>query len=57
VKARNPISTFCSKTLGMYEKNCGLENVLMSFGHDEYLYQCLMHNKSTIPEEGLFCIR
>ena len=23
----------------MYEKNCGLDNVLMSWGHDEYLYQ------------------
>jgi inositol oxygenase len=25
--------------LGMYEENCGLESVLMSWGHDEYLYQ------------------
>jgi hypothetical protein len=23
----------------MYEENCGLESVLMSWGHDEYLYQ------------------
>jgi len=24
---------------GIYEPNCGLDNVLMSYGHDEYLYQ------------------
>jgi inositol oxygenase len=23
---------------GIYEKGCGLENVLISWGHDEYLY-------------------
>ena len=26
---------------GVYSKNCGLENVKMSWGHDEYLYQIL----------------
>merc|ERR1712002_604907 len=34
--------------LGIYEKNCGLDNVLMSWGHDEYLYQVLLnHMKKT----------
>eukprot|EP00055_Hartaetosiga_balthica_P004579 m.12203 g.12203 ORF g.12203 m.12203 type:complete len:287 (+) comp3965_c0_seq1:91-951(+) len=42
---------------GMYKEGCGLDNVLMSWGHDEYLYQVLKHNKSIIPEEGLFVIR
>jgi len=42
---------------GIYQKNCGLENVIMSWGHDEYLYQVLKHNGTTIPEEGLYMIR
>ena len=29
----------------IYEKNCGLENLIISFGHDEYLYGVLKHNK------------
>lgn len=29
----------------------------MSWGHDEYLYQVLKHNKSTLPEEALRMIR
>lgn len=44
-------------TLGMYSESCGLENVTMSFGHDEYLYRVLKHNKTSIPEEGLYMIR
>ncbi|XP_015918703.1 inositol oxygenase [Parasteatoda tepidariorum] len=43
--------------LGIYSENCGLENVIMSWGHDEYMYQALKHNKCTIPEEGLYMIR
>ncbi|MPC09503.1 Inositol oxygenase [Portunus trituberculatus] len=41
---------------GMYEPNCGLDKVYVSWGHDEYLYQVLKHNKSTLPEEGLYMI-
>ncbi len=29
----------------------------MSWGHDEYLYQVLIHNKATLPKEGLYMIR
>lgn len=29
----------------------------MSWGHDEYLYRVLVHNKTTIPKEGLNMIR
>ncbi|KAF5889339.1 inositol oxygenase, partial [Clarias magur] len=42
---------------GIYEPQCGLENVLMSWGHDEYLYQVMKFNKCAIPEEGLYMIR
>lgn len=47
--------------LGMYKEGCGLENVLMSWGHDEYLYHVIMNHLkkvgTSIPEEGLWGIR
>jgi len=42
---------------GIYSPHCGLDNVLFSFGHDEYLYQVLKHNRCKIPEIGLKIIR
>jgi inositol oxygenase len=39
---------------GIYEKGCGLRNVQMSWGHDEYVYQML---KDYLPEEGLYMLR
>lgn len=42
---------------GIYEPNCGLENLIMSWGHDEYLYRFLLHNKAKIPLKGLYMIR
>uniref|UniRef100_A0A182YIC0 Inositol oxygenase n=1 Tax=Anopheles stephensi TaxID=30069 RepID=A0A182YIC0_ANOST len=42
---------------GMYEPNCGLEKLTMSWGHDEYLYRVLKHNRSTLPEQALHMIR
>lgn len=43
--------------LGVYEEHCGLSNVTMSWGHDEYLYRVLVHNKTTLPEQALYMIR
>jgi inositol oxygenase len=43
--------------LGIYNSHCGLSNVLMSWGHDEYMYQVLKHNNCKIPKQGLFIIR
>ncbi|MCL6266103.1 inositol oxygenase [Flagellimonas myxillae] len=40
--------------LGVYTENCGLRNVHMSWGHDEYLYHVM---KDHLPEEGLYIIR
>ncbi len=40
--------------LGVYEKNCGLRNVTMSWGHDEYVYQMM---KDYLPESGLYMLR
>ncbi|XP_072934778.1 inositol oxygenase-like [Epargyreus clarus] len=42
---------------GMYEPNCGIEKLMMSWGHDEYLYRVLLHNKAKLPTEGLYMIR
>jgi inositol oxygenase len=40
--------------LGVYQRNCGLRNVLMSWGHDEYLYHVF---KDYLPEPALYMIR
>ncbi len=39
---------------GIYTPNCGLRNVYMSWGHDEYIYQMM---KDHLPEEGLYMLR
>jgi inositol oxygenase len=40
--------------LGVYQAGCGLANVDLSWGHDEYLYHVL---KNYLPIEGLYMIR
>jgi len=42
---------------GKYEPGCGISNLTMSWGHDEYMYWVLKKNGCTIPEEGLQMIR
>jgi len=43
---------------GIYSPNCGLDKLLMAWGHDEYLYQVLRnHPTCSLPDEGLFMIR
>ena len=39
---------------GIYSDGCGLQNIHMSWGHDEYLYHVA---KPYLPEEGLYMIR
>ena len=39
---------------GVYQPNCGLKNVHLSWGHDEYVYQML---KDYLPEPGLYMLR
>ena len=48
-----------STKLGIYKENCGLDNVICSWGHDEYLYRILSSNlnPNTLPEEALYIIR
>ena len=40
--------------LGLYTENCGLDKVMISWGHDEYLYQV---TKNYLPQEALYMIR
>jgi len=42
---------------GVYQKNCGLFNIHMSWGHDEYLYNVCVANGSTLPLSALYMIR
>jgi len=39
---------------GIYSPECGLENVQLSWGHDEYMYQI---SKDYLPEPALYMIR
>ena len=43
--------------LGCFSEGCRLENVLMSWGHDDYMYMVAKENKSTLPPVALFIIR
>ncbi len=40
--------------LGIYSEGCGLDQVNMSWGHDEYLYQLV---KDYLPEPALYMLR
>lgn len=45
-------------TTGIYAPGCGLDNVNLAWGHDEYLYQVLANHKdNTLPEEAMVMIR
>jgi inositol oxygenase len=48
---RNPL--FQTK-YGIYQPNCGLDNVHLSFGHDGYIYEVM---KSYMPAESLYMLR
>jgi inositol oxygenase len=49
--SRNP--RFQSR-IGIYEEGCGLDNVHLSWGHDEYLYHV---TREHLPDEALYMIR
>ncbi|KAG8495833.1 hypothetical protein CXB51_009447 [Gossypium anomalum] len=42
---------------GVYIEGCGLDNVLMSWGHDDYMYMVAKENGTTLPSAGLFIVR
>jgi inositol oxygenase len=39
---------------GIYERGCGLDNVHLSWGHDEYIYHVV---KNDLPDEALYMLR
>jgi inositol oxygenase len=39
---------------GVYEPNCGLDKVHLSFGHDEYIFQV---TRAYVPEEAQYMLR
>ncbi len=41
---------------GIYTPSCGLDNIMLSWGHDEYLYH-IVKDQSTLPDEALAMIR
>ncbi|KAL9074948.1 MAG: hypothetical protein Q9157_004177 [Trypethelium eluteriae] len=45
-----------SSKYGIYSPGCGLDNVMLSWGHDEYLYH-IAKAQSTLPDEALAMIR
>ncbi|XP_044464806.1 inositol oxygenase 2-like [Mangifera indica] len=42
---------------GIYSEGCGLNNVMFSWGHDDYMYTVAKENGTTLPPAGLFVIR
>ncbi|KAJ4835598.1 Inositol oxygenase 4 [Turnera subulata] len=42
---------------GIYKEGCGLDNVMISWGHDDYMYLVAKENGTTLPHPGLFIIR
>ncbi|CAI0415262.1 unnamed protein product [Linum tenue] len=42
---------------GVYSEGCGLNNVMMTWGHDDYMYLVAKENGTTLPSAGLFIIR
>jgi len=56
--AANPDSThpIYSTKHGIYTPGCGLDNIMLSWGHDEYLY-LVVKDQSTLPDEALAMIR
>ena len=51
--AKDPIY---SSKYGIYYPSCGLDNVMLSWGHDEYMYH-ICKDQSRLPDEALAMIR
>lgn len=48
---------FYNTEYGIYSPNCGFDNVLFSYSHDEYLYNVCIKNNCLLPKEALYIIR
>ena len=50
-------SDFHNPKYAVYSEKCGLDNIFMSWGHDEYMYLVAKMNNTTLPPAALFIIR
>ena len=46
-----------SLNIDKYSNNIGFSNILMSWGHDEYLAHILEKNKTLFPKEAIYLVR
>ncbi len=53
-ETRTPSTRATTRSSACTREGCGLRNVLMSWGHDEYLYHVM---KNYLPEPALYMIR
>ncbi|CAL5418377.1 unnamed protein product [Camellia sinensis] len=49
-------STYSTKN-GIYSEGCGLDNVMISWGHDDYMYLVAKEHGTTLPPAALFIFR
>lgn len=50
-------NTAYNTSYGIYQPHCGLDNLKMSWGHDEYLYRWALKNDTALPPMALKVIR
>ena len=45
-------------SIGIYAEGCGIDNLVLAWGHDEFLFQVLSNHKSNaLPKAGMVMIR
>eukprot|EP00546_Thalassionema_frauenfeldii_P021210 CAMPEP_0178899546 /NCGR_PEP_ID=MMETSP0786-20121207/2963_1 /TAXON_ID=186022 /ORGANISM="Thalassionema frauenfeldii, Strain CCMP 1798" /LENGTH=496 /DNA_ID=CAMNT_0020570421 /DNA_START=346 /DNA_END=1832 /DNA_ORIENTATION=+ len=53
----NAEDQYYSTPQGIYDVNCGLENVLLSWSGPEYMYSFMKYNGALLPDEGFYMLR
>jgi inositol oxygenase len=53
----NSINNDHNNCVMKYKPGCGLDNVSVSFGHDEYMYRLLVANGHKMPREAEYIVR
>jgi inositol oxygenase len=54
----NALSPYATATKeGIYAEGCGLDNLTLAWGHDEYLFQVLSRHAHRLPEVAMHMIR
>jgi inositol oxygenase len=53
----NTLNSDHSNDVSIYKSGCGLSNVGVAFGHDEYMYRLLKANGHKMPKEAEYIIR